>query len=78
MTVTDLKNLLERAQTWPEAAQDELVAIANQIEHELQGNDYQATQEELDIIDAAIASIDAGEIATDSEIKSAFAKFRQT
>ena len=47
MAVTDLKNLLERAQTWPEEAQDELVAIANQIENELQGQDYQATQEEL-------------------------------
>jgi hypothetical protein len=73
---TDLKHLLERAQTWPEAAQDELVAIANQIESELKGRDYMATQEELRIIDAAMASIDSGEIATDAEIKAAFAKFR--
>jgi hypothetical protein len=77
MTGADLKNLLERVQAWPEEAQDELVAIANQIENELQGQDYQATQEELRIIDAAMASIDAGETATDAEIKTAFAKFRQ-
>ena len=77
MTVTDLKNLLERAQTWPEEAQHELVAIANQIENELRGRDYSATQEELRIIDAAMASTDAGETATDAEIKTAFAKFRQ-
>ena len=77
MPVSDLKDLLERARTWPEEAQDELVAIANQIEHELQGTDYHATQKELRIIDAAMASIDAGEIATDDEIKTAFAKFRQ-
>lgn len=77
MTATDLKNLLERAQAWPEEAQHELVTVANQIEHELQGRDYTATQEELRIIDAAIASIDAGETATDAEIKAAFAKFRQ-
>jgi len=76
MTVTDLKNLLERVQAWPEAAQDELVSIANQIESELQGKDYQATREELRIIDSAIASIDAGESATDAEIKAVFAKFR--
>jgi hypothetical protein len=76
MTVTDLKNLLERVQTWPEEAQDELVAVANQIEDELQGRDYLATQEELRVVDAAIASIDAGEIATDAEIKAVFAKFR--
>ena len=76
MTVTNLKNLLERAQAWPEAAQDELVSVANQIECELQAKDYQATQEELKIIDSAIASIDAGQSATDAEIKAVFAKFR--
>lgn len=76
MTATDLKNLLERVQTWPEEAQDELVAVANQIESELQGQDYLATREELQIIDAAMASIDRGDVATDAEIKAAFAKFR--
>jgi len=76
MTATELKNLLERVQNWPEEAQDELVAVAEQIESELQGQDYLATQEELRIIDAAMASIDAGEVATDAEIKAAFAKFR--
>ncbi len=77
MTTTDLKNLLERVQTWPEEAQDELVAVANQIESELQGQDYLATREELQIIDAAMASIDAGEAATDAEVEAAFAKFRR-
>jgi hypothetical protein len=77
MTETDLKNLLERVQTWPEEAQDELVAVVNQIESELQGQDYLATREELQVIDAAMASIDGEEVATDLEIKAAFAKFRQ-
>ena len=76
MTVTNLKNLLERVQAWPEAAQDELVSVANQIESELQRKDYQATQEELRIIDSAMASIDAGESATNAEITAVFAKFR--
>jgi hypothetical protein len=76
MTTADLKNLLERAQTSPEEAQDELVAVANQIESELQGQDYLATGEGLRIIDAAMAAIDAGEAATDAEVKAAFAKFR--
>jgi hypothetical protein len=76
MTATDLKNLLERIQAWPEEAQDELVAVANQIERELQGQDYLATREELRIIDDTMASIDSGEVATDVEIKAAFAKFR--
>jgi hypothetical protein len=76
MTTTDLKNLLERVQAWPKEAQDELVAVANQIESELQGREYLATREELRILDDAMASIDSGEVATDVEIKAAFAKFR--
>ena len=76
MTTDDLKILLERVQTWPEEAQDELVAVANQIENELHGRDYLATQEELRIVDAAMASVDSGEVATDAEVKAAFAKFR--
>jgi regulator of PEP synthase PpsR (kinase-PPPase family) len=66
---TNLKDLLERVESWPEAAQNELVAVANQIESELQGGDYIATREELRIIDAAMTSIEAGEVATDAEIK---------
>jgi uncharacterized protein YecE (DUF72 family) len=76
MTEADLKELLKRVQSWPEAAQDELVALANQIENELQSNDYVATHEELRIIDAAMASIDAGEVASEREVEAAFAKFR--
>ena len=66
---------LERVESWPEAAQNELVAVANQIESELQGGDYVATREELEIIDAAMASIDAGESASAAEIKAVFQKF---
>jgi hypothetical protein len=76
MTEADLKNLLKRVRTWPEAAQDELVAVANQIESELQGDEYVATHDELQIIDAAMVSIDSGEFATDHEVEAAFGKFR--
>jgi hypothetical protein len=75
MTATELKDLLERVRTWPEAAQNELVAVANQIESELHGN-YVATRDELEAIDAAIASLDAGDFASDAEVQAAFAKFR--
>ncbi len=77
MTAADLKNLLERIQTWPEEAQNELVAVAAQIESELQGDGYTATQNELQVIDEAMASLDAGEFATDAEVATAFAKFRK-
>ena len=77
MTETDLKDLLKRVQGWPEAAQDELVAVANQIESELHGGEYVATPAELAAIDAAIASVDAGDFATEREVEAAFAKFRR-
>jgi hypothetical protein len=77
MTAAELKNLLERVRAWPEEAQNELVSIATQIESELRGDKYAATQDELQVIDAAMASLDAGEIATDLEVAAAFAKFRK-
>jgi hypothetical protein len=76
MTEADLKDLLKRVQAWPAAAQDELVSLANQIESELRSNDYVATREELQVIDAAMASIDAGEAASEREVEAAFGKFR--
>jgi len=76
MTATDLKELMERVRSWPEEAQNELAAVANQIERELHGGDYVSSREELQIIDDAIASIDSGEFAAEDEIAAAFAKFR--
>jgi hypothetical protein len=38
--------------------------------------EYVATEEELHAIDEAIVSLDAGEAATEAEVKAAFAKFR--
>ncbi|MDI4232657.1 hypothetical protein OZ411_07495 [Bradyrhizobium sp. Arg237L] len=48
----------------------------NPIEGDPQNGEYVATQEELLIIDAAMAAIDAGEVATDTEIQEIFARFR--
>ena len=42
---------------------------------ELQGDEYVATPEELQAIDAAIASIDAGETVSAAEIKAVFAEY---
>jgi hypothetical protein len=47
-----------------------------QIKNEPQGGEFIATREELQAIDAAISAVDAGDIATDAEIKAAFEKFR--
>ncbi len=77
MAAPDLKDLLERVRSWPEEAQNELAAIASEIESELQGGEYLATQDELQIIDAAMSAIDRGEVATEADVQAAFAKFRR-
>jgi hypothetical protein len=51
--------------------------VSNQTENELPDGAFIATAEELLAVDTAIAAIDAGEIATDAEVKAAFAKFRR-
>lgn len=77
MTAIELKDLLDRVQSWPESAQAELISIAKQIESELQASDYVASRDELRVIDAAIASVDAGKTTTDDEVAATFAKFRR-
>ncbi|WAB77096.1 hypothetical protein [Rhodopseudomonas palustris] len=66
--------MIKRAESWPEAAREKLAAVAREIESELQANRYHASDEELRIIDAAAATLDAGEQATDDKIRTAFAK----
>jgi hypothetical protein len=75
MATTDLKDLIERVQHWPETARDELLAVADQIESELKSGDYVASPEELEIIDSAVAAVDRGEIASEAEVEAAFARF---
>ncbi|MGH6643027.1 MAG: hypothetical protein ACRED3_10060 [Bradyrhizobium sp.] len=48
----------------------------DRVKNRLRGNEYIATPEELRVIDAAMPSIDAGEVATTAEMQAVFAKFR--
>ena len=67
-----LKEVLERAKTWPEADQAELAAVAQEIE-ERHREEYRATPDELRSIDEA----DQSGVASDEEIAEAFRQFRQ-
>jgi hypothetical protein len=70
--ITKLKEILERAQAWPEVDQVELVELAEQIESR-RGGDYQATAEELQALDEA----DSSGIASEAEVEAAFSTFRR-
>ena len=73
MTKDEAKAVLERVPTWPEDRQQELAAIALEIEAELAGADYNATPDELAAIDEGLA----GEAASNEEVKASFALFRK-
>lgn len=69
---TELRKLIERAETWPKAAQDDLLRAGLEIESG-QAEAYRATPEELEAIDHA----DRAPVATADEVDKVFAKFRR-
>jgi len=71
-----LKDVLARAESWPEWAQNNLAAIALEMDREVQTGTYRATEEELQKIDEALAAVRRGEIATDGEVEAVLAKHR--
>ena len=71
-----LKDLLTRAESWPETAQDELVRAGLEIEAEQRAGAYRPTFDELQAIDEALTQVERGEMASAREIEAAFAKLR--
>jgi hypothetical protein len=69
------QKLLELVKSWPEEDQDELAEYARDIEARRTGV-YSATAEELQAIDEAIAELERGEVASEADVRAAFAKFR--
>ena len=67
------RQLLERVASWPDEDVAMLEEAAREIEA-LRTGEYQATDDELQAIDEAIAELDGGVVA--SEVRAAFAKFR--
>ena len=73
MTAKALQEVLQRAEAWPEEAQEDLVQIAREIDAQLAGRTYHASAEELTALDEAERS----GIATDEEVEAAFKSFRR-
>ncbi len=73
--ISRLKEVLERAETWPESDQEEFFELARDIEARRSGV-YRATREELAAIDEALGQVARGEVASKEQVEAAFAKFR--
>ena len=69
------RKILEQVESWPQEDQEELAEYARWIEARRSGV-YHAPPDELAAIDEATQEIDRGEIASEAEVRAAFAKFR--
>jgi predicted transcriptional regulator len=76
MTAKILTDAMQRVETWPEDAQEELAAIALEIDDALSGGVYLATAKELTGIDRGVGAADAGRFAAPDDIAALFAKHR--
>jgi hypothetical protein len=76
MTKQQIALLLERAETWSQEAQDELIRSALAIERKY-GAVYRLSDEERADIREALAEIDRGEVASDEEVKATFDDLRR-
>jgi predicted transcriptional regulator len=72
-----LKALIERAQTWPEEAQEELAQVAREIEAGIAGGTYRASPAELAGIDRGLRDAEAGKFASEDEVEAVFSKHRR-
>jgi hypothetical protein len=70
-----VKDILERVSSWPEEDIEKLDEAAREIEAVRRGV-YYATDDELRAIDEALAELDRGEVASEAQVKAAFAKVR--
>jgi predicted transcriptional regulator len=72
-----LNQALERIESWPADAQDQLADIALDIDAALKDLVYEPTDEELAGIDRGLRDAAEGRFANDAEVEAAFAKFRR-
>jgi predicted transcriptional regulator len=76
MTAKKLKDVLQRVEAWPEAAQAALAELALEIDAELKMGKYQPNSAELNGIDRGLEAANEGRFATDHQVEELFRKHR--
>lgn len=76
MTAKALKDMMQRVESWPESAQEELAAIAKEIEADMQGGVYHATPAELAGIDRGLQSALEGRLVSSDEVEAVLSKYK--
>ena len=73
-----LNDIVRRADSWPEGAQEELAQVAREIEAELKAGAYHATPEELAGVDRGLRDSAQGNFASEEQVDAVFAKHRRS
>lgn len=71
-----LKDILERALTWPEAAQQQAVELLLALEQEY-AQPYELTDEDKAAIDRSVEEAQQGRFASDAEVQAVFGRLRR-
>lgn len=77
MTAKVLRDVLQKIESWPVEAQEELAAIAQEMDEELRGGVYHATPEELAGIDRGLKAAREGRFAKDEDVEAVLTKRRR-
>lgn len=75
MTKAEIAVLLERVETWPQEAQEELLRSSIDIERK-HAQVYRLSDEERADIREGLAEIERGEVASDDTVRNTFKKMR--
>jgi predicted transcriptional regulator len=76
MAARVLKEVMQKIESWPEEAQEELAAIAQEMDEALRGGIYHASQDELAGIDRGLKAAREGRFAKDADVEAALSKRR--
>ena len=77
MTKKALDEVIERAKSWPDEAQQELAAIARELDAGVRGDVYYPTEDEIAGIERGLRAAEEGRFATKQEVEAVFAKYRR-
>ncbi|MDF3061444.1 MAG: hypothetical protein K0S06_1553 [Microvirga sp.] len=76
MTKDQIDAIFDRAREWPERYREDAARFLLAIDPDRAGV-YELSEEEARDIDAALAEVERGEVASDEEVQAFFAQFRR-
>jgi predicted transcriptional regulator len=75
MTKPEIDEVLDRVKTWPAERQEEAIRVLLEMEAETAGT-YQLSPEELADVEEGLREIERGEVASDEQVATMFARAR--